>query len=370
MRTTVGVISKPLVFLLAIGACANNVRQDKATTPDGKIAGAKPLTLVNGAVTDTGIVTYPGGDRIDWKVVELPTKKQGTLEVQLSWVTPRPGLQLAFDVYDQWNASAASSSKGTKKKSGRTRLAAIEDASGKYFVRVYAVGRGDAGRYKLDLTFKETTDKTKIPWLDIQVTDPPRLAELPGVEVPCDTANPTPIKACRGECWPGAPANWPGCAKTCTSVPPNPNIPICAATAECPATPDRRFARCTLDKFGPCKDPAHPDADNPRCDNVTVPPLYGVFTTRSAVADKTFEVDFDVLGTVDKATWTATMLRGGDRSNQPATDTVFAGPKVTIVDVEKRGTASHIKVRITDVSGDQLTANRWIKLTPPPRKKP
>ena len=61
-----------LVGLLLVGACAKHVPQDKATGSDGKIKGARPIELDNGEAKVRGIVTYPGGDRIDWRSIELP----------------------------------------------------------------------------------------------------------------------------------------------------------------------------------------------------------------------------------------------------------------------------------------------------------
>src|SRR5262245_24879965 len=87
--------------------CAANVPQDKATGPDGRIRGAKEIKLENGEGVAKGIVTYPGGDRVDWKIIELPAGKRGRLDFSMKWTTPRPGLQLGFDVFDQWNAPVA-----------------------------------------------------------------------------------------------------------------------------------------------------------------------------------------------------------------------------------------------------------------------
>src|SRR5262245_2967679 len=89
-----------LVGLLVIAACWQDVAQDGATGNDGKLKGAKEMKLENGEAKAKGIVTYPGGDRIDWKLIELPAGKRGTLDLKLQWVPPRPGLQLAFDVFD------------------------------------------------------------------------------------------------------------------------------------------------------------------------------------------------------------------------------------------------------------------------------
>src|SRR5690349_863178 len=142
-------------LLVLASSCAHNVLQDSNTGADGKEKGAKPLTLENGEGKAGGIVTYPGGDRVDWKLVDLPDKQRGTLDIQLAWTPPRPGLQLAFDVFDEWNRPVVQSEKTSKKRSkGRTRSATVDDARGKYLVRVYAVGRGDAGKYRLTVDFK------------------------------------------------------------------------------------------------------------------------------------------------------------------------------------------------------------------------
>src|SRR4051812_31341633 len=111
-----------IFIAVTLGAlsCAHNVPQDSATGNDGRIKGAKAITLDNGEGKATGIVTCPGGDRVDWKMVEIPDKKRGTLDIKLSWTPPRPGLQVAFEVFDEWNTVVFSSKKSGKKKS-RTR---------------------------------------------------------------------------------------------------------------------------------------------------------------------------------------------------------------------------------------------------------
>src|SRR6185436_957256 len=111
-------------ILVLASSCAHNFVQDSNTGPDGKEKGAKSITLENGEGKASGIVTYPGGDRSDWKLVELPEKQRGSLEIKLSWTPPRPGLQLAFDVFDEWNQPIVQSQKTSKKRSvGRTRSA-------------------------------------------------------------------------------------------------------------------------------------------------------------------------------------------------------------------------------------------------------
>src|ERR1044071_5903650 len=95
------------LLIAAAGAalsCAQNVSQDAKSGNDSKQKGARTITLENGEGKATGIVTYPGGDRVDWKLIELPDKQRGMMELKLVWATPRPGLQLAFEVFDEWGA--------------------------------------------------------------------------------------------------------------------------------------------------------------------------------------------------------------------------------------------------------------------------
>ncbi len=84
----------PLVALAMLFiACAHDVPQDSHTGEDGKTKGAKPINMENGEGKAKGVVTYPGGDGIDWKMVEVPEGKRGTLDFKLTWLPPRPGLQ-------------------------------------------------------------------------------------------------------------------------------------------------------------------------------------------------------------------------------------------------------------------------------------
>jgi hypothetical protein len=193
------------VFLLL--GCAHNVAQDKATGPDGKQKGALPIAIQEGEGKAHGIVTYPGGDRVDWKLIELPDGQQGKLDLQLKYRTPRPGLHVAFDVFDQWNTPVTKASKPM----GRQMMATIPDAKGKYFVRIYAPKRGDAGSYDLVASFVPV-DTQKGPTGPIEVADPPKLPAVPEVEPECDPFDPK-IKACEKVCPEfGAPPGWKACA--------------------------------------------------------------------------------------------------------------------------------------------------------------
>src|SRR5688572_20950837 len=87
--TTVQMRGIAIACVFAMG-CANNVPQDRMTGPDGKQKGALPIVLENGEGKSTGIVTYPGGDRVDWKIIEIPEGKRGRLDLSMKWSTPRP----------------------------------------------------------------------------------------------------------------------------------------------------------------------------------------------------------------------------------------------------------------------------------------
>jgi len=197
-----------VVVGVCFGACAHNVAQDKATGPDGKLKGAKPITLAEGQALVHGIVTYPGGDRVDWRSIEIPQGPPARLDLQLTWRAPRPGLQVAFDVFDAWGQPVVAASGGRR---GHLRTARIDDARGTYFVRIYAPRRGDAGAYKL--VAELTRAPVHTPGEIGDIPDPPKLAAVPDVEPECDPFD-IKIKACRNVCPDfGAPAGWPPCAE-------------------------------------------------------------------------------------------------------------------------------------------------------------
>src|SRR5258705_6939307 len=124
-----GGLALGLAILFTVSSCARNVVQDSKSGEDAKEKGAKPMLLDNGEAKASGIVTYPGGDRVDWKLVELPDKKMGALDIKLQWTPPRPGLQLAFDVFDEWNTPIVQSKRVSKKRSmSRVRTAVVDNA--------------------------------------------------------------------------------------------------------------------------------------------------------------------------------------------------------------------------------------------------
>jgi hypothetical protein len=339
-------------------ACAHNVSQDLHTGPDGKTKGAKAITLDNGEGKVRGIVTYPGGDRVDWKEIELPEKKSGSLDLKLSWKPPRPGLQLGLDLYDQYGKFIRHGKRLSRSKRNRARLLHVDDASGKYYIRVFAIHRGDAGAYKLTADFSEDTGPIQIDMTKVDIPDPPHLAAIPKPEVPCDPyqfdmKNP----ACRNVCpQTGAPPNWPACKNVCPD-PPDVNKVACQRTMACPKPADRRVADCLRhaeQNWPPCNLQAR-DPNNPRCDHATAPPVTAriinlrvqgrtVLITIAAGADQGITRD-----------WTGHVLRGDSTSE-------LDGGTVTLIRVAKRDTLG--KVHLTT---DQLSANPRVKLTPPPQ---
>ena len=344
-----------LCVLLAL-SCAHNVPQDSATGTDGKIKGAKEIKLENGEGKAQGIVTYPGGDRVDWKLVELPEKLRGSIDIKLQWQPPRPGLQLAFDVFDEWNQPIVQSKKMGKKTRSRVRTATIDNAKGKYFIRIYAVGRGDAGKYKMTVDFKENQGPIALDMTKIDIPEPPRLAAVPVEEAGCDPYS-FDIKnpACRSVC-PASnpPPAWPACKGQCPE-PADKENPACWATMACPKPPDRRIRSCKATAFSKCLDINNPDPDNPNCDNATAPPV-------TARVIKNEVQGGDVLVTVAAGSdqgvnknWKGHVLRGD-------TDTAMDGGDVTVIRVGKRETIG--KVHLTT---DQISANPRVKLVPPPK---
>ncbi|HEU4731089.1 MAG TPA: hypothetical protein VFT22_24515, partial [Kofleriaceae bacterium] len=335
-------------------SCAHNVAQDSATGNDGKEKGAKTITLENGEGRASGVVTYPGGDRADWKLIELPEKKKGTLNLKLSWTPPRPGLQLAFDVFDEWNQPVVQSKKTSKKRSqSRIRTASVEDAKGKYYVRVYAVGRGDAGKYRLTAEFAEAIAGPILDPSKLDIPDPPKLPAVPEPVTPCDEFAFDPKNPeCKNVCpQTGAPPGWPPCKDRCPT-PPDVNNQACWPTMDCPNPPDRRVKKCKP-VFPKCPDPAHPDPANPNCDNAKVPPVIGrIIGNNVSGSDVIITIGAGTNSGVQK-NWGATVLRGD--SDQP-----LAGGEVTVIRVDKGVTVG--KVHLTT---DQLAANSRVRLAAP-----
>lgn len=164
-----------LSLLAALAAsCARNVAQHESSGKDFQAKGAKKISLEEGEGRARDIVTYPGGDRVDWKVVEVPEGAKGTLYIKLHWQPPRPGLDLAFEVFDQYytRVERVRPSPGTGDRSKQVK---IKNASGKYYIQVYAPRRTDAGKYILSVRFKERAAGPSTDELLGMIDDPPPL---------------------------------------------------------------------------------------------------------------------------------------------------------------------------------------------------
>jgi hypothetical protein len=356
-------ITGPLLagVIALLATCANNVPQDKKTGPDGKIKGAKEMVLDNNEAKATGVVTYPGGDRVDWKMIQLPDKKRGTLELSLQWTPPRPGLQLAFDVFDEWNELLVSSSKktGKKKAKGRQRSATLENAKGKYFIRVYAVERGDAGKYKLNIEFKEQVVGPTVDILKLEIPDPPKLAAVPDIVEPCTDDNFDQKKPeCKKFCpTVGAPEGWAACEGKCPKKP-SIDIEACWATMPCPKPADKRVKACKLTDFPPCPDPKQPDPNNPRCD-IPPDPKMARMIAREAGDNNEIVVRIAIGSDqgVSKEGWKAMFVTGPS-----VKDKAVPGGEIKIISVDKTRTKG-----TTKLTAGQVDANPNVKFVPNPK---
>ncbi len=276
-RRGLGLAVGALLVSFAASACVKNVPQDGHSGKDAKAKGGGKVSLENGEGKAKGIVTYPGGDRTDWKVIELPVvgegdkavKTEGTLELKLQWQPPRPGLDLSFEVFDEYFHPVTAAK--PKKKSKRTtkKVEPIAHAKGTYYVMVYASDRGDAGKYTLSVTFTPDPVVQQFDLSKVEVPDPPRLPTVPEAPIPCDPKkfddkNP----ACANVCPDPPDMAKPACSGKCPT-PPDPNIKSCADTMPCPNPPDRKIKACTKNLWPAC-DPAKRDPGNPNCDGFRV----------------------------------------------------------------------------------------------------
>lgn len=340
-------MGKLVGLLLVLAGCPNNVAYNAHTGPDGVIKGAKPLVLDNNEGHARGIVTYPGGDRIDWAQLTLPEKQHGKLELEMSYVTPRPGLRLSFDLFDQTYRPIKTPVAGT----GRRKSASIADIRGAVFIRIYAPRRGDAGRYDLKASFTPIDDLPAIP---SNIPDPPTLPALPPIVGPaCATFNasdPTCASVCPAF---GEPPGWPACNKVCRDQDPD-TKPACLKTRPCPNPPDPKFAMCTKSHWKPCPDPSNPDPTNPNC---PATPVYK--TLKGRIIQNTL-ANGHTLVTVNvgpnshvDTSWRARVVTEKGRA--------VSGGQATVVSVTKNGEV-HLQL---DLKVDQLQSpNDWVELTP------
>lgn len=353
------------VVIAALASCASNVPQDKKSGEDARIKGAKPIILEENEGRAKGIVTYPGGDRVDWKLVEIPEKKRGSLNIKLEWTSPRPGLQLGFDVFTEWNEQIASSSKKsgkrarTKSTRGRRTLT-VENARGKMYIRVYSLERGDAGQYRLTVEFKESLGAVAFDPLKLEIAEPPKLAAIPEHVDPCSEETFDPKKAeCKNFCPSnGGPPGWKACKDVCPD-PPKADIKACWATMPCPpGQPDENIRACKPKDWPPCPDLKNPDLRNPNC-RVQLPPVIARITARVVEgSDTVLTIGAGANQNVTEA-WTAIVIDGGS----PGSPAISNGT-VRITKIDKNRTTGRTKL-----SAGQIGASAHVKFTPPPMAK-
>ncbi len=234
----------PFVMTYAT-ACAHRVGQNAHTGPDGDPEGAEVMALARGVARAAGIVTYPGGDRVDWKRVEVGDGPPGTLELDLRWTSARPGGRLAVAVFDAaGNRVARSRTRRSRADHRRVRVE-VAPASGRYLIQVFAMDRGDAGDYTLTARFTPGPPPAlPMAWY-VDIPPLPELPALPAPRIDRINSNPPP-------CTTYDPAN-PRCQDSCPT-PPDPAIPGCQRTMPCPSPPDRRIRAC-LTTLPPCPGP-------------------------------------------------------------------------------------------------------------------
>lgn len=188
--------AKSLLIAVSIGslvplACKATIKQDANSGKDYRSKGAKKIKIEdNEGRSKRDVVTYPGGDRVDWKEFEIAKDQPpGELTIRVKHTPPRPGLDVAFDVYDEYfDRVGRAKPKGGK----RSKKVVVDNARpGKYYVMVYAPERGDAGKYRVRVRFKPGKVKEEEPEPGPEVyPDPPKLAAVPEPEpeaekIPC-----------------------------------------------------------------------------------------------------------------------------------------------------------------------------------------
>ena len=335
-----------LFGLAFLTACPKNVPQDLKSGEDAKPKGAKAITLEQGEGKVTGIVTYPGGDRVDWKVIELPANASGQLKLKLKWTPPRPGLDLSFDVLNEWNREVASAKPNKRRNSRKTNKAVtVENAKGKYFIAVYASERGDAGKYTLTAEFAANAVDT-FDWLAIPISDPPKLPAVPEPLKPCDPkAFDAKNPACAGVCPEPADPKNPACAGICPT-PPDENIPACLETMPCPNPPDVKFKKCTAKNWPPCN-PALFDKTNPNCLSYRPPDVLAEITDvqPSTTGGVTITIGAGTAAGVDKG-WTGVVL---DNNSKPV-----RGGGFTVISATKVAAIAKVKLELDAVQGAKV----------------
>lgn len=212
------------VASLGLAGCKTTISQKANSGKDYRYKGAKTIELDDDGEgrSRRDIVTYPGGDREDWKVFELPEGTQGELEIRVKHRPPRPKLDVAFNVYDEYFERVG---RAKPEPGDRTKKVTIENArAGKYYVQVYAPRRIDAGSYRVRVRYKAKAVAGPTPEPGPEAfPDPPKLPAVPEPEeapekVPCPN-DPTKFQ-------PDCPAPKVACANDPTRFEPDCGVEV------------------------------------------------------------------------------------------------------------------------------------------------
>ncbi len=151
------IVAAALLPLLVLGCPQpSQIKPDKNSGPDQSWDTPTELTLEGEGDTPEELeaeasdsVSYPGGDRVDWRFLELPA--DGTLKISLAMQPARPGLAIGMQVLD--DGFRVLSSRTSDQPSLEIKLKDSE--AGRYYIQVYAPRRGDAAIYDLSVSFRK-----------------------------------------------------------------------------------------------------------------------------------------------------------------------------------------------------------------------
>jgi hypothetical protein len=122
----------------------------------------------------------------------------------------------------------------------------------------------------------------------------------------------------------------------------------------CPDKPNRKIKACTKDKFPKCPDYNNPDPENPNCDGIKAPPVYGrVIHVETSGEDLTITINSGSEAGVGPK-WKGQVLRGADG------DAPLDSGEVTVIRVGKKETLGKVHLR-----SDVVSKNNRVKLSAP-----
>jgi len=138
-RISVLVFVNILVFTSLLCGC--KVRPDEKSGGDEERHKAKPLKV---GESQSDSVDYKGGDRTDWKVIEL--EDAGILTIEVAMDNPKANVSVfLFDRYGKQIAKVVHT-----KDDQNPLIRLIADVSaGRYFIRIQAVHESDKTGYSI-----------------------------------------------------------------------------------------------------------------------------------------------------------------------------------------------------------------------------